>query len=278
MIEPIIERDKISEQCLRRVKNYRTQHRLEWSEQYHVHLAEEVAGIIRKTLAQKPSRITADGEAVVQTTVPASYIDEVIKYYQAESSRVRGLRQGDDTLWTQLLGPIESCVRGWLARHYLPGLCATPFDHLVLEIVNQTFVRVMDSEFASYCYDCPLNAWIIRFAHNVGMELLRDNATYQQKIQSLDDSLPGTLDIEVGDTISDPAVYAHLDRVQARLVIERALPALSRDQATVIRLILDHKSIQEIACVMNRSPKAIYSLKERAVVNMQRYLRFHGEF
>ena len=278
MIEPIIQRDKISEQCLRRVKNYRTQHRLEWSERYQVHLAEEVARIIRRTLAQKPGRISADGESVVQTAVPASYVDEVIKYYRAEYSRVRGLKRGDNALWTQLLKPIESCVRSWLARRYLPGFCAISFDHLVLEIVNQTFVKVMDSEFAGYCYDCPLDAWIVRFAHNVGMELLRDNATYQQTIQSLNDSLPGAVEMEVGDTISDPAVHGHLDRVQARLVIERALPALSRDQATVIRLILDHKSIQEIACVMNRSPKAIYSLKERAVVNMQRYLRFRGEF
>jgi DNA-directed RNA polymerase specialized sigma24 family protein len=271
-------RDELLEQCLRRVKNYRTQHGQVWSEQYQVKLAEEVAGIIRGTLARKPNRITGEAGSAVQADVPAKYVDDVIGYHQAEFSRVGRLKEKGDPLWLDLVGPIESYARRWLADHYLPGFYSISFDHLVLEIVSQTFVRVKDSEFEGYCYDCPLNAWVANFAHHVGQELLGDHIKYQQKIQPLETVLPGMDEVEVGDTISDPAVQIQLDQMMARLVIEQALPALSSDQAEVIRLMLDHQSVEEIAYAMSRSPKAIYSLKERAVVSMRRYLKLTGEF
>jgi DNA-directed RNA polymerase specialized sigma24 family protein len=271
-------RDELYEQCLRRVRNYRTQYRRILSEWDEVKLAEEVTGIIRGTLARNPKRIKNIEEHDAQTCIPTKYVDDVIRFYQAEVSHVDRLKGSDKLLWMDLLRPTEAHVRRWLAGHYLPGYYAISFDHLVLEIVNQTFIRMMDSEFKSYYYDCPLNIWIRNFAYNVGRELLRDNICYQQKIQSLEAIVPGTDGIEVGDTLSNPVLQAQLDQVVARVVIEQALPALSPDQATVINSILAHKSIGEIACEMNRNPKAIYSLKERAVVRMRRYLMLSGEF
>lgn len=271
-------RDELFEQCLRRVKNHRTQHGLTWSDRYQVELASEVATIIRQTQKRNPARIPVEVRAADISSVPATYVDDVIHYYLMDAPRVQRLLQRNDPLWKDLIKIIEAHARKRLAGRYNPAYYHTSLDDLLREVVNQTFVKLAASAFETYYFDCPLNLWLGMYAYHTAQELLHDALKYQQSTESLEKVLPGTADLVTGEVIPDPHAQKEHEIMLARLVIERAWPALSPDQAEVISRRLEGQSTQEIAHAMQRECKAIYSLERRAVVQMQRYLKLLGEF
>lgn len=271
-------RDELFEQCLRRVKNYCVQRELAWNDQHQFQLAGEVATIIRQTQRSSPGRISGASQPIASSAVSASYVDDVIHYYVAEAPRVQCLMQQGHPLWKDLLAVIEQHARKRLARSYDLAFYPTSLDNLVLEAVNETFVKLAASAFENYHFDSPLDMWLGMYTFRTAQELLGDTLRYQQKNHSLEKTLPGTTDQEAGEILPDPDAQKDQDRVIARVVIEQAWPALTSDQAEVISRRLAGQETGEIARAMKRSQKAIYSLEYRAVVRMQRYLRLHGEF
>lgn len=269
--------DELTAQCFRRVKNYKRQQNLRWDEHRQVELTHAITPIIRYVRERKPVRIPGTEDVSSGTGVPDTYVDEVIKYYRAESKRVSRLRDGDSASWLQLDPVIREYTLKRLTRSYNPVYYQTPLETLVTEVVNQTYVKLTESEFESFCFDCPLDAWIGNYAVRTALELLRKHIRYARRHYSLEDFITGTNGLMLGDAITDLRAQIEMEQSHARLVIEQIRGCLSSDQSEVISRMLTGESTADIAQAMGRTRNAIYSLRSRAIQALRNQLILSGD-
>lgn len=262
--------DELTEQCFRRVKNYKRQHDLRWSEPRQVQLTHTITSIVWYIREEKPLRIPGTEDISPCTGVPDTYIDDVIKYYRAESQRIAKLSAGDSASWQELY-PI---IRGYTFRHLLSSRSLTYYqmslETLAHDVISKTYVKLANSQFRSFCYDCPLDTWIGRYAIHTTQELLRDYFRYADFHFSLEESLPGTNGLAKSDIIPDDRAQSEMESRQKRLAVEQEIRAcLPPSQAEVITRTLAGESTAEIARAMRRTHNAIYILRARAVKTLR---------
>jgi RNA polymerase sigma-70 factor, ECF subfamily len=152
----------------------------------------------------------------------------------------------------------ELCRREWpavygLAYHAL-GLRTEAQD-----LTQEVFVRALRSLPGYRASGAPFGAWLATIARN----LLRDRWRAARPAWSaLTDDLAAT------NREHDPEAWTLANAEAAQ--IRAALDALPADYQTVLRLrILEGRSTEEVAGLLDRSPAALRQLQHRAIVALR---------
>jgi RNA polymerase sigma-70 factor, ECF subfamily len=133
-------------------------------------------------------------------------------------------------------------------------------DHEAEDATQHVFVRLLEKVGSYEQRRQPFRAWLMRIAHNVGIDILRK--TTKLKVVSAEE-LDSRRDGSDEGLASRPLEYVS-DREVLALV--EALPLLQR-QVIVLHYLLGLRSV-EVAPIIGRSPEAVRQLKRRALARL----------
>lgn len=139
------------------------------------------------------------------------------------------------------------------------------------EITQDVFVKVYQS-LDQFKADSALTTWIYRITINTSLDFLK--AKKRKKRWGIFTSIFHDNQVEIqhdGINFLHPGI--ELEHKEEVAKIFAAINSLAENQKTAIILSkLEQKSQQEIAEIMNLSPKAVESLIQRAKTNLQKKL------
>ena len=170
----------------------------------------------------------------------------------AEAGQVERARDGDPEVW-----------REWFEAYY-PSLFRYAYIRIkrrteAEDIVSQVFLEAVRG-IGRYRYTGkPLLAWLYRIERN----LISDRTKAEERRPDRPEGEP---------MVAGPATDDSIRLVQ-NLDLKQALDKLTADQREVI--ILSYflsLSTQQVADLMGKRPKAVYSLQARALASLRRWL------
>jgi len=146
---------------------------------------------------------------------------------------------------------------------------------LAEDLTQEVFTRVYKHR-ATYRQEARFSTWLYRIAHNVGANALRAKSRRPEALFSVVTAGASSTSIGIEDGIlarSGATPTRQLARVEIQEIVLAAVNSLCESQReAVILKRFEDKSYQEIADIMDLTPKAVKSLLHRAHCNLKEAL------
>jgi DNA-directed RNA polymerase specialized sigma24 family protein len=232
-------------------------------------LAQRVQKIVQHNADE--GRIEEGLPADSETGIPDLYIDRVIGYLLSEGPVIDALLAKQSDTWADKHVEIEQMVRRHVSARC--GLAGERFEELVKDLTQDCSIKIWETLWR-YPYDCELSAWLWKFVENVVRCACRKSSfRHSHDNISLDSPPDGSLDgpllIEV---LPDERALGSLEKTDLVLTIRAGYGLLSRLQRLLIELQLGGIDSPEIAFYLNRTVNAIYTIRQRAVKKLHKFV------
>ena len=146
---------------------------------------------------------------------------------------------------------------------------------LAEDLTQEVFTRVYKHR-SSYRQEARFSTWLYRIAHNVASNALRAKSRRPEALFSVVSTGASSTSIGIEDGIlakSGATPSRRLARVEIQEIVLAAVNSLCENQReAVILKRFEDKSYQEIADIMELTPKAVKSLLHRAHCNLKEAL------
>jgi RNA polymerase sigma-70 factor, ECF subfamily len=197
----------------------------------------------------------------------------------SESIQTQALRDPDVRLMLEVRDGSGTAFEQLVQRYQ--GRLLTVLEHLTgqreqaEDLAQEVFLRVYRSR-ATYFAGAKFSTWLFTIANNVAASALRSRGRRHEVKLEVHDTGPwkqGSLEV-MAQAASGQMPARQLDKAEMRDVVQAALGALNERQRLAVLLNkFEGMSYQEIAEVMELTPKAVKSLLSRARLNLRDILQ-----
>jgi RNA polymerase sigma-70 factor, ECF subfamily len=136
--------------------------------------------------------------------------------------------------------------------------------HDAEDLTTQTFLRMLESIKRFRWQAAPFSAWLFRIAHNLAMDHFRASRRWQPEE-------------EVPEPVTETEPSAEAEALQAigRQSLLDLIEGLSQEQKQVLTLkFVFNLPNGEVATILGKTEGAIKSLQHRALVSLQKQMKF----
>jgi len=146
---------------------------------------------------------------------------------------------------------------------------------LAEDLTQEVFTRVYKHR-STYRQEARFSTWLFRIAHNVASNALRSQSRRPEALFSVVSAGASSTSVGIEEGLlaeSGATPSRQLARVEIREIVLAAVNSLCQSQReAVILKRFEEKSYQEIAEIMELTPKAVKSLLHRAHCNLKEAL------